>query len=81
MRKQVETSRARYDAACNAILALAEHGQMKFSECRAIAPQALRDRLDAARARLDAAEAAAIAKGKAYRGAFGMLAWSLPNRR
>jgi hypothetical protein len=76
MRKQVETYRARYDAAVNAIYALAEHGQMKFSECRALAPQVLRDRLDAARARLDAAEAAAIAKGKAYRCSLGMLAWS-----
>ena len=61
MRKQVETCRARYDAAVNAVYALAEHGQMKFSECRAIAPQALRDRLETARATLDAAEAAAIA--------------------
>ena len=72
---KVRTLRAKLDKAVDAVYAAAPSGQTPFNGCLAAASEAVRSAYHAARAALDTAELEAIGKGKAYRGAFGMLAW------
>lgn len=76
LKKQVERSKEARDALVARIFALAEHGNMRFSECKAKAPLDLRAAYDASETKVIQLEAEAVMTGRAYRGAFGMLRWS-----
>ena len=58
-----------------AIYACAPNDTTPFSECRKLAPQAVRDAFYNADLDLLNAEQAAVSAGKAWRASFGMLTW------
>lgn len=68
-RKRIEAARARQDKAMWAVFEAGAPGRndVRFSECFAAAPEATRAAFDEARSRVDALEAEAVAKGKAWR--------------
>ena len=75
LKKQVERAAKRKDKAIDAIYACAHNNITPFSECRKLASHELQTRLDDATRELIHLECEAVSKGKAWRGAFGMLCW------
>lgn len=68
--------RAKFEKASKAIYAFAPNDFTKFNDCFKLATDEAREAYHAAQSALIEAEYAAIAKGKAYRGAFSMLVWN-----
>lgn len=75
IKARVDKARAERDAAADAVFAFAEHANMRFSDCFARADAETRAKYEASLSAVSAAEDAAIDKGRAYRGSFGMLVW------
>ena len=75
-RKTVDKARATRDKIGDAIYALAPDGQTKFWDCYKLADKSLQDAFHEADRALDAAQDEAVARGRAWRGAYGLLCWN-----
>ena len=67
IKRRIERATSARNVARDAVYAAAEHGNMTFAQCLAIAPSAVADAYHSTIAELDAAERVAIDAGKAYR--------------
>jgi hypothetical protein len=76
LRKQVAAARKTNDKITQAIFACAPDNNTVFSECLKMASDELREKHYAIQSRIIELECEAVSKGKAWRGAFGMLVWN-----
>lgn len=75
-KKHVERRRKNYDQCTARVYSFAaDYCRSRFNECFAASPPEVQIAYESARKALDAAEAGAIAAGKAYRSSFNMLTW------